>query len=218
MRSLIAFCITCLCISNLWAVMVPISFERLTNNSDRDIAGQFLLNVSDDGMVYDEALQQWVDNVVFEFINQGPVASSISEIYFYDGSLLNMYSIDDSCPGVDFENLGQATNPAELPGYSPTHPVVVVISATEAETPESHNGVKPGQWLAIDYTLLPGKTIDDLLADLAAKETVIGIHLKSIEQVGGGDTKSDSFITIPEPLSLLILTGAALLGLRRRAK
>ena len=140
-------CMACLCVSSLNAALCPL--DRITYNSDTDVTGQLTLNVNAGGQVYDNDLGQMVDKVTFKITNTGPVASSVSEIYFYDGSLLNMYSIDDSYGDVDFEDLGEATKPSELPGYSPDPALIVVLSATEAENPESKKGVKPGEWLKI---------------------------------------------------------------------
>lgn len=178
------------------------SFDRITANSTVDIAGQLSVDIYEKGQ-----------NVAFEFVNNGPVASSISEIYFYDGALLDMYSIDDSCSGVDFEDLGANTNPSSLPGYNPDPALLVVLSATEATNPEPAYGIKPGDWLTVVYTLQTGKTYQDLVANLANGEVVVGIHVKSIEQSGGG-TASDSFIT-PEPTTMALMALGGLL-LRKR--
>lgn len=213
MKKFVLLGTVCLFVSSLYATMVPISFERITGNSSVDIAGQLMLNVSENSPVYDSVLGQYVNKVTFKFINNGPVASSISEIYFYDGVLLNMYSIDDSCPGVYFEDLGESTSPALLPGYNPDNGLVVVLSATEAENPDSQKGVNATEWVKVGYTLKPGKTIDNLLADMAAGEVVIGVHVKAI----GGGGASDSFITTPEPATLAMLgIGAIALFIKRR--
>ena len=215
MKRIIAFLIVgCLCISTLNAALCP--FDRITYNSDVDVTAQVNLTVTPDGQVYDNILEQMVDKVTFKFTNTGPVASSISEIYFYDGSLLNMHSIDDSYGDVDFKDLGEDTHPDELPGYSPDPILLVVLSATEADNPESKKGVKPGEWIKIGYTLLPGKAFQDLLDDLTIGEVVIGVHVKSIDQASSAGTKSDSFITTPEPATLVLLGLGGLLLRKRR--
>ena len=176
------------------------SFDRVTNNSVVNIEGQLSVDVYSVG-----------DDVAFKFYNNGPVASSISEIYFYDGVLLDMSSVDDTCEGVDYEDIGNKTSPKTLSGYDPDPALLEVFSAIEAESPEPAYGIKPGDWLTITYTLQLGKTYQDLVADLASGEVVVGIHVKSI---GAGAT-SDSFIT-PEPATMALLALGGLLVRRKK--
>ena len=186
-----------------------ITFNRITSNSDINIESQLFIDVIVNG-----------SGVKFKFRNAGTVLSSISEIYFYDGVLLDMWSIEDSCQGVNFEDLGQNTSPNKLPGYSPDKNVLVVLSATEAEGPEPANGVKPNDWLSIGYTFKNGKNFQNLLDDLASGEVVIGIHVKAIDCAvtdPDASTMSDSFVSnpLPEPMTMALL---ALGGLMLRRK
>ena len=211
--------IACLCVPSLQASLCEIAFSRLTTGASVDISGQLKLTVSSDGEVWDNTYSQNVNRVTFKFDNiAGGTDSVISEIYFYDGSLLNMYSIDDSYPGVEFEGINDPVNPTELSGYVAST-LVSVIGATEAKNPEPKNGVKVGQWLKIGYTLLPGVTFQDLIDEIAAGEVVVGIHVKSIDDPTGG-APSDSFVTdVPEPATLAILgLGGFALAVRNKKR
>jgi len=200
--------VTFLFVPALQATTLTLTFNRVTANCDLNVAGQLFVDVTAVG-----------EDVEFKFRNSGPVLSSISEIYFYDGVLLDMYSIDDSSSGVNFENLGDNTNPKTLPGY--TNPSLLeVLSATEAETPEPANGIKPNEWLSIGYTLQ--SDYQALLDNLANGQVVIGIHVKSINCEPTdplADAESDSFINnhIPEPATICLLGLGGLL-LRRKRK
>ena len=70
-------------------------FQCITNNSLTDAAigeAQLFVDVTDPGG----------DQVLFTFINDGPEASSITDVYFDDGALLGLAAIDNSDPGVSF--------------------------------------------------------------------------------------------------------------------
>jgi len=172
--------------------------------------------------------------VNFTFRNAGPAASSITQIYFDDGSLLALGTITEG-PGTDFRpanpdpgNLprGNTINFHEHAGFS-IEPVPQ--GGTMA------NGVNPGEFLTIQFSLQSGKTYLDTIALLdhsALTPTVdvepglrIGIHVQGYASGG-----SESFVndpsngpgvqSVPEPATVATalsgLIPVFVVGLRRR--
>jgi hypothetical protein len=136
--------------------------------------------------------------------------SSITQVYFDDGSLLGIHQISQSS-GVNYQVGG---SPANLPGGN-----AVDFNATRGflatplppVQPDGVNAVN--EWLTIRFQLLPNKTFTDTINALAlglANPGVdtpgglrIGIHVQ-----GFANGQSESFVnTTPIPVP-----GAALLG------
>lgn len=187
------------------AAAVTIGFDCLTGNLAGDCTiGEAQLTVE----VTDVA-----GNIRFDFQNAGPLASVISEIYFDDGSLLGLASVIDG-PGVDFE---PGANPPNLPGGNTAVPPFVVTQDFLAESipSPSQNGVGPGEFVMLDFTLQGGQTLADVITELTNGDLRIGIHVIAFQSGG-----SESFINtpIPEPgTALLVAGGLVAIGLRRRA-
>lgn len=126
--------------------------------------------------------------VQFQFDNAGPLASSITDIYFDDGSLLGIASVING-PGVDFS---QGANPPNLPcgeNVSPPFETTAGFLA-DSEPPAQPNGVNPSEWVVIVFDLQGGQTFDDVVSELASGALRIGIHVQ-----GFSDGGSESFVT-----------------------
>ncbi len=183
-----------------------IGFECITNN----LAGDCTIGET---QVEVQVSSLSPTAIRFDIVNVGPQDSVVSEIYFDDGSLLNLPVVDDSQPQVDFAMMG---SPRNLPGGNLLAPPFIASFLADAVAAPPYNGVGPGESVGIEFILMDGKTIDDVLMELASGELRIGLHV--IAFASGG---SESFVNasiVPEP-SALLLVALALLGLRaaRRA-
>ena len=166
--------------------------------------------------------------VVFKFRNEGPTESSITGVYFDNGSLLSIAQIIDNDDGsdgdyrVDFE---EGATPGDLPGGNNVVPPFSVTEEFLADSdPPGGSPVphpyKPGveavdgtQWLGICFSLIGGQTYANVIEELNGGELLrIGIHVQSFPN---GD--SEAFVT-PEPatLALLLMGGWGLLRGKRR--
>jgi hypothetical protein len=189
------------------AFAVPFGFVNITNNNSIDAAigeAQLFVDVTDPGP----------NQVLFTFLNIGPAASSITGIYFDDGTLLGIASIQ-SGSGVSFS---QGASPGNLPGANNASPAFVTTAGFSADSnpPTQPNGVNPGESLGITFNLQGVQTFDDVLMDLGDGSLRIGVHVQGF--AGGG---SESFVNAPAPVPepgtfVLMATGlVSLLGLHR---
>lgn len=156
-------------------------FVNITGNNATDAAvgeAQLLVQITDIGS----------DQVLFTFLNTGPEASSITDVYFDDGALLGIAFIDDSDPSVSFSQLAA---PGNLPGGELLDPPFEVTGGFSADSDPAvvQNGVNPGESLGIGFDLLTGKTFDDVLISLSDGSLRIGIHVQGFDDGG-----SESFV------------------------
>jgi hypothetical protein len=182
-------------------------FDNITNNNAGDAAigeSQLSVEVTDAGN----------NQVLFTFLNSGPAASSIADVYFDDGSLLAFkYLIDaddnGGDPGVDFS---QGASPPNLPGANNASPPFVTSAGLsfDSDPPAQPNGVNPGESLGILFDIiLAGSAFKDVIDSINTSDLRIGIHVQGFASGG-----SESFVNYPtpEPATMLLL-GSGLIGL-----
>ncbi len=177
-------------------------FKCITNNSTANAAiGESQLFVTIN------AVADNTNAALFIFGNKGPYASSITDVYFDDGTLLGIASIDGS-EGVSFS---QYANPGNLPGANNATPPFVTTAgfSADSDSPAQPNGVNPGESLEILFNLINGKTYTDTLAAMGTGELRIGIHVQGFAN-GGSESFVNTFDPpysddnpVPEPATML---------------
>lgn len=176
--------------------------ESCTNN----VAGDVLIGMSQLSV---DVTNPGGGQIDFTFLNSGPAACSITDLYWDDGALLGIASIV-SGPGTSFS---QGASPGNLPGGNNCSPPFVATAGFTADSnpPAQPNGVNPGEFVTVRFNLIGGFTYADAIAQLADGTVRIGIHVQGFASGG-----SESFV-IPTPgTAALGLLGLAAAGRRRR--
>lgn len=173
-----------------------------TNNVAGDVAigiAQLSVNVTNPGG----------GQIDFTFLNSGPAACSITDLYWDDGALLGIATIFNG-PGTSFS---QGASPPDLPGGNNCSPPFQASAGFTADSnpPAQPNGVNPGEWVTVRFNLIGGFTFADAINQLNDGTVRIGIHVQGFASGG-----SESFvIPSPGPAALGLISLAAA-GRRRR--
>lgn len=199
--------------------LTTFGFRNITNNKPIDAA-------IGESQLFVDVLETTNSNQVrFNFRNVGPLASSITDVYFDDGELLSIAQIINSS-GVDFS---QGASPGNLPGGNTINFQTTAGFSTDSNSPVQPNGVNPGEVLGVLFNLQNGKTFNDVINAMNLsllnpdKDILgglrIGIHVQGFQ--GGG---SESFVNstpipstpIPTPALLPGLLGMSVAALRKK--
>lgn len=198
------------------AEALTFGFNNVTNNNATNVG------IGESQLFVDVLETANSSQVLFNFRNVGPAAASIADVYFDDGSLLDIASVINGS-GVDFS---AGATPGNLPGgnaidFNTSTPQGF---SADSNAPVQPNGVNPGETLGILFNLQGGKTYQDtlnaLLLSLASPGVDvlgglrIGIHVQGFANGG-----SESFVNttpIPTPALLPGLIGMGLAALRKK--
>ncbi len=151
--------------------------------------------------------------VLFTFYNSGPEASSITDVYFDDGSLLGIAGLIDADEGIGGDpgvNFSQIANPGNLPAANLASPPFVTTAGFSADSDPAVQpwGVNPGETLGILFTLQGTQTLDNVLDELSSGALRIGLHVQGFASGG-----SESFVNTDFTITVVPLPGAVLLGM-----
>ena len=180
---------------------------------------QFAVDVTD---VFFGAL---AGQVLFTFRNTGPAASSITDLYFDDGTLLGIAAVRNST-GTNFS---QGASPGNLPDGQSMTPQFQTTAGFSADSnpPTQPNGANPGEQIAVVFNTINGKTLFDVVAALngqtvdqnGAPALRIGLHAQGFANGDSASFVSNPATVVPLPATAWLLLcglGPMLACLRRK--
>jgi len=187
---------------------------------ENDIRLNFTLTTTDEGQN-----QQGKNQVGFLFENSSLIGSSITAIYFDDGSLLNMNENFLEGQGVNFS---QGATPKSLPAGNTLNPPFdkKPVFSTDSDPPVFHNGINPDEWLKLVFVLKDNKSYSNVIAEIAAGGSTteenlrIGIHIQGLpndDSVSAINCTRPISDPAPEPATIALLTLGGLVLFRRKS-
>jgi hypothetical protein len=166
---------------------------------------QLLVDVTNDNGVFG-GLTLGSSQALFVFRNSGPIASSITDVYFDDGTLLGIAAIWNTAGLVEFKD---PASPGDLPGGNAVGFDTTAKFSADSDPPVQPMGVNPGERLGVVFDLIGGTDYNALIAAINGGTALrIGIHAQGFS---GG--QSASFVNAPTPVPLPAAAGILLLGL-----
>jgi hypothetical protein len=221
---------------------VTLSFFRITSNApgSSDAAGQLFVDVWSATGANSSAFSAFYGSptvspvniapadVLFVVRNTATIASSVTRVYFDDGTILGLNRVfdKDNLPNlrgnVDYSAGTSPPGSNDLPGGNAVGFETTAGFLAKSDPAVSHNGVNDNSdLLGISFSLINGQTYADTIASLIDGSLRVGLHVQGLP---GG--YSDSFVNnppssvIPEPLSLIVWSAliccSGLATIRRR--
>jgi len=193
------------------ADMFGFNTTTTTNMQNRElIADQLFMDVNDIAAGFASVL----------FTNNGPVASTISEIYFGSYLALDLLitAVTSCDSNVDFtiENV----KPTDPPGSTMGNWWSITIASAEPLPPPAVNGIDPFECLMMDLSYNSSLSISELLS---SGQLQVALHVISIDGISNTGSYSDSFVNdstsvVPEPASMVLIgvSGSFIAFVRRR--
>ncbi len=199
---IVIFTLVCtLGVGSTFATIYP--FEIFTDNGDfNDDPGiNMYMDVYNGGNV-----------AKFTFYNDSAVQSTITNIYFDDGTLIGATLGIIDGPGTDFDE--NEPNPSNLPsgntiGFDADREFN--IGPEPAPPANGINNIGAGEWVTIEFDLVGG-TLQDVLDELNNGSLRVGIRIQNFT-----DGSSESAV-VPEPATVLMFGLGGLALLRKRKK
>ena len=185
------------------------SFSCVSNNSSTNCAtGEAQLGMT---------LTQGVGYVDFLFNNAGPLASSITDVYWDWTGASNRYTggAITSSSGVSFS---WGASPSNLPSGNGLTPSFSANLGADSNSPTQPNGVNPTEW--VSFRLLTA--VSTTAADLTSGSLRVGLHVQGFSN-GGSESYVNRSTTVvapvPEPEAYaLMLAGLGVVGAVARRK
>ncbi|MHC4573586.1 MAG: PASTA domain-containing protein [Planctomycetota bacterium] len=127
------------------------------------------------------------NRALFTFRNIGPEPSSITDVYFDDGVLLQIASIidaDEGTGGDEGVDFSQHAEPDDLPGGELLWPPFITTDgfSADSDSPVRPNGIDPNESLGIIFKLDDNMQFTDVIDELATGYLRIGIKVQGFAQ------------------------------------
>lgn len=193
---------------------VTLRFGGTTNNDDKNTdTGEMQLTI--DVFSPTTGPVREFETVVFRVLNTGSAASAVNTVLFDDffvdetparlAPVLDFVNNIENGPGVFFEQSFQGQPLPGDPNFTTDFGFEAGFIEGRATNPA---GIDPGEFLDLEFALIPGMTFEDVVQALAADTLRIGLIA---EFDVNGVIVEEAFVS--DPSSIIPLPGGAALGL-----